>query len=98
MAEQTIWDKYAAEAEAAFSTGNYPEAEACWFTAMKVAEFFGEHDPRFSESMEKLAAVYSKMDRQPEADKLITRAGKIKARITGVNFQPPPQPHPSIFS
>jgi len=90
MADKTTWDRYAGDGESALKLGNYREAEACWYTAMKVAEYFGEHDPRLSESIEKLAHVYTAMDRKPEADKLIKQASQIRARITGVNLQPPP--------
>jgi hypothetical protein len=74
--------------------GNLTEAEACWYTAMKVAEYFGEQDPRLPESIEKLASVYSALDRGSEADKLKKRASQIRARITGVNL-PPVQVDPS---
>jgi tetratricopeptide (TPR) repeat protein len=86
MAELTIYDKYAKDGDAAMNAGNYREAEACWHTAMKIAEYFGEHDPRLIESMEKLASVYSQMERNREAAGLIDTAGKIRTRITGVNF------------
>ena len=85
---ETIYDKYAREGEAAVNAGNYREAEACWYTAMKIAEYFGEHDPRLTESMEQLAAVYSQMDRKREADKLSASANRIKTRITGTNLPP----------
>lgn len=88
MAELTIYDKYAKEGEAAVKAGNYREAEACWYTAMKIAEYFGEHDPRLTESMEQLAAVYSHMDRLRESEKLRENANKIKTRITGTNLPP----------
>lgn len=86
MAEITIYEKYAREGDAATCAGNFREAEACWYTAMKIAEYFGEHDPRLTESMEKLAEVYDKMDRQREAEKLKLSVGKIKTRNTGTNM------------
>lgn len=95
----TIYEKYAKEGDAAFSAGNFREAEACWYTAMKIAEYFGEHDPRLTESMEKLAEIYDKMDRNRESDKLKLSIGRIKTRITGTNL--PPQNgfnHASSFS
>ncbi len=98
MAEPTIYDKYATDGDAAISAGNYREAEACWHTAMKIAEYFGEHDPRLTESMEKLATVYSHLERQREADKLNATAGRIKARITGTAFPAQgPTGSPALF-
>ncbi len=88
MAELTIYEKYAKEGEAAINAGNYREAEACWHTAMKIAEYFGEHDPRLTESMEQLAAVYSHTDRVRESEKLRINANKIKTRITGTHVPP----------
>lgn len=99
MAELTIYEKYAKDGNAAIDAGNFREAEACWYTAMKVAEYFGEHDPRLIESMEKLAGIYDRMDRRRESEKLKTSAGKIKTRITGTNLPPqPPMNHASSFS
>lgn len=86
MAEMTIYEKYAKEGESAMNAGNYREAEACWYTAMKIAEYFGEHDPRLIESMEQLAAVYSHMERERESEKLRANANKIKTRITGTSL------------
>ena len=88
MAELTIYEKYAKEGEAAVNAGDYREAEACWYTAMKIAEYFGEHDPRLCESMEQLAAVYSHLDRVRESEKLRTSANRIKTRITSTNLPP----------
>jgi hypothetical protein len=96
MTETTTWDRYAGDGENAMLQGNYREAEACWYTAMKVAEYFGERDPRLSQSIEKLATVYTAMDRKSEADKLNKRANQIRARITGVNLQPPPNHNPVL--
>jgi len=94
---ETIYDKYAREGAAAVNAGNYREAEACWHTAMKIAEYFGEHDPRLTESMEQLAAVYSQMNRKREADKLKTSASEIKSRITGTSLLAQnPMNHPSL--
>lgn len=87
MAEMTIYERYAREGDAAVCAGNYREAEACWYTAMKIAEYFGEHDPRLLESMEKLAEVYGKMERHREAEKLRLAVGKIRNRVTGTRFQ-----------
>lgn len=96
MAELTIYEKYAKEGEAAVNAGHYREAEACWYTAMKIAEYFGEHDPRLTESMEQLAAVYSHMERVRESEQLRANAHKIKTRITGTNLPPqPPMNHVS---
>ncbi|HEY9679174.1 MAG TPA: tetratricopeptide repeat protein [Drouetiella sp.] len=88
MSGLTIYDKYAKEGDAAISAGNYREAEACWYTAMKIAEYFGEHDPRLTESMEKLADVYDHMDKHSDALKLKQNAGRIKTRITAQNLPP----------
>ncbi len=97
MTELTIYGKYAKEGDAAIKSGNYREAEACWHTAMKIAEYFGEHDPRLTESMEKLASVYSQMERVREAESLLATAGKIKTRITGTNIPPQgPMNHSSL--
>ena len=88
MAELTIYEKYAKEGEAATKAGDYREAEACWYTAMKIAEYFGEHDPRLTDSMEQLAAVYDRMERSRESEKLRANANKIKTRITGTSLPP----------
>ncbi|MFN8554581.1 MAG: tetratricopeptide repeat protein [Candidatus Obscuribacterales bacterium] len=100
MTEMTIYDKYAREGEAAVSAGDFREAEACWYTAMKIAEYFGERDPRLTESMEKLAEVYDKMDRRRESERLKLSIGKIKSRVTGTNLPPqgPFNNHASSFS
>ena len=85
---ESIYDKYAREGKAAVDSGNYREAEACWHTAMKIAEYFGEHDPRLTESMEQLAAVYSRMNRTRESDTLKLNAHKIRTRNTGTGMVP----------
>lgn len=91
MAELTIYERYAKEGEAAVNAGDYREAEACWYTAMKIAEYFGEHDPRLTESMEQLAAVYSHMERVHESEALRAHVNKIKTRITGTSLPPQAQ-------
>lgn len=88
MTELTIYEKYAKEGETAVKAGNFREAEACWYTAMKIAEYFGEHDPRLIESMEQLAAVYSHLERERDSEKLRANANKIKIRITGTGLPP----------
>jgi hypothetical protein len=88
MPELTIYDKYAKDGRAAVNARNYREAEACWYTAMKVAEYFGEHDPRLTEAMEQLAAVYEQLERHKESEQLKSSAGKIKTRVTGTNLPP----------
>ena len=40
------WEKYSEAGLAAYSEGNYTEAEKHWVAALKEAEKFGPDDPR----------------------------------------------------
>ncbi|HEY9714222.1 MAG TPA: hypothetical protein V6C72_12200, partial [Chroococcales cyanobacterium] len=59
----------------------------CWFRALKIAEYFGEQDPRLCVSLEKVAYVYRITGREREAQRLNSKVSSIKKQWPQHNWQ-----------
>ena len=57
-AQETSWDTTNAAGLKALNEGRYSEAEELFSSALRMAETFGEQDPRFATSFNNLAELY----------------------------------------
>lgn len=79
------WEKYNEAGSAAYSEGDYAEAEKQLKAALKKAEEFGPDDPRLATGLNNLALLYKAQGRYAEAERLEVRTKAIRGKHAGKN-------------
>ena len=79
------WQQERAAAIAAYSAGNYGDAEARLLDAIDRTKSFGPNDPRLAATLNDLALTYFRLGRYTEAEPLHKRALEIRERTYGMD-------------
>ncbi len=82
-AQVRLWDSYIAAGKAAYSRGDYAEAEKQNQAALNVSEGFGSQDPRLATSLNNLAVIYVAQGRYAVAESLHKRSLAIREKALG---------------
>ena len=88
IADEAQWEQYMRAGMAAYQRGDYQGAVGQINAALKEAEDFGEHDPRFAATLNNLALLYQAQGRYDEAEPLLKRSHAIWEKALG-----PGHPH-----
>lgn len=81
----TNWDCYTAKACAAMAENRVKDAEMLWLASVRIAEHFGEYDPRLPISLLNLAEVYELQGRMQAAQQIRERANRLQHHSTTIN-------------
>jgi len=83
VAEHDNWEIYMEAVRDAIKTGNYLQATEYLGTAVVEAEELGPEDGRLGKTLEVLAAVYIRLDRDDDAEALYRRLIALQERTFG---------------
>ena len=83
VAEHDNWELYMEAAKDAIETGDYVRATEYLDTALVEAEELGPEDGRLGKTLEVLAAVYIRLDRDNDAESLYRRLITIQENTFG---------------
>ncbi len=77
------WEELRKEAEEAADVADYSKAEGLWRQAVKVAQGFGENDPRYVYSLDLLADSLFQQKKYEQAERLLKRSYELKVSTLG---------------
>jgi Flp pilus assembly CpaE family ATPase len=80
---ESAWESLSREAELAFRSGQFDLAAKHLVQAVEEARSFGDGDPRFGRSMNRLGVVQCHQGRYAEAERSLKTAAKILERALG---------------
>ena len=83
VAEHDNWELYMEAVKDAIETGDYVRATEYLDTALVEAEELGPEDGRLGKTLEVLAAVYIRLDRDDDAEALYRRLIALQERTFG---------------
>ncbi len=83
VSPDAAWETLSRNAEAAFRSGQYDLAARHLAQAVEEARSFGEGDPRFGRSLNRLGVVQCHQGRYAEAERSLKTAAKILERALG---------------
>jgi len=83
MADEARWEQYLLAGEKAYHQGDYAEAVRQTQHALKEAENFGEEDPGFAVSLDRLGRLYQLGGRYAEAERLFKHSLGIWETVLG---------------
>lgn len=77
------WQELVDSGNTAYKKRRIAQAEIYFLDALKVAESFGEDDPRLSLTLNNMAAIYHSQGKYAMAEPLYQRSLEIKKRVLG---------------
>ena len=83
LAADGEWEKQAAEGVTALHQGRYADAQPLFENCLKLAEAFGEKDPRLSIALNNLGNLMENQARYAEAEPLLKRALALREKLFG---------------
>ena len=83
LAGETEWKAHMDAGTAANQRGEFQSAGARFEAAMKEAQAFEERDPRFVQTLDRLAEAYLMQGRNADAEPLIRRSLAIREKAAG---------------